>query len=79
MADSHYQDLARVLVSHSTQIKRGDHVLVEATDVPPEFVAVLVQEICDAGGLPVVDMKSERVLRNLLLNATEERMKLIAK
>jgi aminopeptidase len=78
MFDPRYSDLARVLVHYSTSVRPGDHVLVEAFDVPPEFVAVLVQEVCDAGGCPVVEMKSQQVQRKLYLNATEERMKLIA-
>jgi len=78
MADPRYRDLARVLVRYSTAVKPGDKVLVEAIDIPPEFTAVLVQEICDAGGLPVLEVKAQQVQRKLFLNATEERMKLIA-
>jgi aminopeptidase len=78
MADPRYLDLARVLVRYSTFVKPGDKVLVEATDIPDEFVAVLVQEICDAGGLPVIDMKAQLVQRKLFMNASEDRMKLIA-
>ncbi len=78
MADPRYLDLARVLVRYSTEIKPGEKVLVETTNVPAEFVAVLVQEICDAGGLPVLEMKDQLVQRKLFLNATEERIKFIA-
>ena len=63
MADPRYSDLARVLVRYSTHVQPGEHVLVEATDIPAEFTAVLVQEICDAGGLPVLEMKSQLVQR----------------
>ena len=78
MADPRYHDLARVLVRYSTAVKPGDKVLVEAIDIPPEFTAVLLREICDAGGLPVLEMKSQLVQRKLYQNATEARMKLIA-
>ena len=78
MADPRYRELARVLVHHSTNLKPGEKCLVEAFDVPDEFIAVLVQEICDAGALPVVEKKSQYVMRKLYMNATEERMKLIA-
>lgn len=78
MADPRYSDLARVLVRYSTEIKSGEKVLVEITNIPPEFVAVLVQEICDAGGLPVLEMKDQLVQRKLFMNATEERIKFIA-
>jgi aminopeptidase len=78
MADPRYHDLARVLVRYSTNVKPGEKVLVEAIDVPAEFTAILVQEICDAGGFPVLEMKSQLVQRKLYLNATEERIKFIA-
>lgn len=78
MADPRMTDLARVLVRYSTNVQPGDKVLVEAIDIPPEFTAVLVQEICDAGGFPVLEMKSQLVQRKLFQNATEERIKFIA-
>jgi aminopeptidase len=78
MADSRYADLARVLVRYSTAVKPGENVLVEAFDVPDEFVAVLVQEVCDAGGNPILERKSQLVQRKLYLNANEDRMNLIA-
>ncbi len=78
MADPRYYDLARVLVRYSTAVKPGDKVLVEAIDIPAEFTAALVQEICDAGGLPVLESKTQHVQRKLFMNATEERIKLIA-
>jgi aminopeptidase len=78
MPDPRYLDLARVLVRYSIELKPGEKVLVETTDIPAEFVAVLVKEICDVGGLPLLEMKSQYVQRKLLQNATEARMKIIA-
>ena len=78
MADPRFADLARVLVRYSTSVKPGEKVLIESFDVPPQFLAVLVQEVCDAGGLPILEAKSQYVQRKLFRNATEERMKLIA-
>jgi aminopeptidase len=78
MADPRYLDLARVLVRYSIDLKPGEKVLIETFDIPADFVAVLVQEVCDAKGLPVLEMKSQYVQRRLLMNATEERMKFIA-
>ncbi len=78
MKDPRHKKLAEVLVRHSTQVKPGDKVLIEINDVPPEFTAVLLQEVCDAGGLPVLEHKFQVHNRAMYLNATEERMKLIA-
>jgi aminopeptidase len=79
MKDPRHAQLAKVLVRHSTQIKPGDHVLLEAFDVDPAFLQALVQEVCDAGGLPVMEYKFAQVTRKLLHNGTPERMKFIAK
>jgi aminopeptidase len=78
MADPRFSDLARVLVRYSTAVKPGDKVLIETFDIPFEFTSVLLDEVCAAGGLPVLENKFQRVQRKLFLNATEERMKLIA-
>lgn len=78
MSDPRYLDLARVLVRYSTSVKPGEKVLIETFDIPPEFVSVLVQEVCEAGGLPVLEMKSQLVQRKLYQNATDSRLKLIA-
>ncbi len=78
MFDPRHKKLAEVLVKHSTKVKPGDHVLIECSDVPAEFTSILVQEVCDAGGLPVVECKFQSVMRTLMRNGTEERMKFIA-
>jgi aminopeptidase len=78
MADPRQKDLARVLVHHSCRVQPGEKVLVEASDVPAEFLSVLLQEICDAGGLPILEQKTQLVQRKLLHNATEARIKAIA-
>lgn len=78
MKDPRDVDLARVLIGHSIKLKPSEKVLVETFDIPPEFTSVLLQEIYDAGGLPVLEMKSAVTQRKLFHNATEERMKFIA-
>jgi aminopeptidase len=77
MLDPRVQQLADVLVHHSLEIQPGDKVLVEAFDIPPEATACVVRTLSRAGALPVVDTRHNQVLRELYLNATEERMRLI--
>lgn len=78
MVDPRYRRLAEVLVGHSTKIRPGDKVLVEAYDVPEEFTCVLIDAIAAAGGLPLCMTKQNRVLRALYLHASEEQMELWA-
>lgn len=78
MFDPRYQTLASTLVHHSTAVKPGDKVLIEAYDIPEEFLVILIRTIAAAGGHPLCMTKHGRVQRELLLNATDEQHELIA-
>jgi len=65
MRDPRIEQLARVLVQYSTHVAEGEKVLIEATDVPTEIVESLVDEVAGRGGLPLVSLKSNRILRKL--------------
>ncbi len=77
MLDPRFTKLANVLVAHSTKVAPGEKVLIEATDVPPDFVAELVRVVAEAGGLPIVSTYQQKVLRALYRHATEEQMRFI--
>ena len=76
MKDPRVAKLADVLIGYSTQVLPGEKVLVEAYDVPDDVVTALVARIVQAGGLPFVTVKSNKVLRALYNSATEEQMRL---
>lgn len=78
MRDPRWERLAQVLVGHSTRVQPGEKVLVEATDVPEEFLCVLIEQIVKAGGVPLVDTKHSKVMRTLQMHATEEQLQTIA-
>jgi aminopeptidase len=75
--DPRYTKLANVLVKHSTQVKPGEKVLIEAFDIPSDFTAELIRIVAEAGGLPLVSTYQQPVLRALYHAASEEQMKLI--
>ncbi len=77
MKDPRVAKLADVLVGYSTSIQPGEKVLVEAYDIPDDVITALVERIVQAGGLPFVTVKRNKVLRALYQNATEEQMRLI--
>ena len=77
MKDPRYTKLADVLVRHSTQVKPGDRVLIEAYDIPADFTAELIRVIAEAGGVPLVSTYQQPVLRALYKTATEEQMKFL--
>lgn len=77
MTDPRYKRLAEVVVGYSTAVNSGEKVLIEATDVPPEFTTTLIRRVRAAGGLPFVTTKQNIVLRELFLNSDEEQMRFI--
>jgi len=74
MPDPRFKQLAHLLVTHSCALKKGDKILIEATEIPDAFLSVLTDEILEAGALPVVDRKDERLNRILLKSGTEEQL-----
>ena len=76
MKDPRFTDLARLLVSHSTKIQPGENCLIEAFDIPQEFIVELVRAVAAAGGVPIVATYSQVIQRALTQVATESHMKL---
>ena len=74
MADPRYQRLADVIVRHACRVTAGNKVLIEAFDMPERFLVVLIDTVAAAGGHPLCVTKSNRVLRALYRNATDEQM-----
>ncbi len=78
MIDTRWQKLADVLVHHSVRVQPGERVLIEAFDMPPDFVALLMRTISKAGGHPVVETKHSAVLRALYESADEAHIQFLA-
>ena len=77
MKDPRYDNLAQVLIQHSTKLEKGEKILIEAIDIPPEMVISLMRAAKDAGGTPLVTIKQNAILRELYSMASEESMKMI--
>jgi aminopeptidase len=77
--DPRYTKLADVLVKHSCKVRRGEKVLIEAYDIPPDFTTELIRTVANAGGLPLVSTYHQQVLRALYKSASEEQMKFLGK
>src|SRR5882757_1825696 len=74
MHDSRYHDLARVLISHSTALKAGERVLIDAFDIPDEFIVALVRAVRAAKGVPFVQIQHARISRELAMEVTEAQL-----
>lgn len=75
--DPRYAKLAELLVNYSLTIKKSDVALVDATDIPDEFVLALVRAIREAGGVPLVEVRHSRVIRELLVDTNPEHAGLV--
>ena len=78
MIDPRITKLADTLVNYSCAVKPGEKILIEAIDVPHEFTAECVRLAREAGGSPLVTLKSNQVQRALLLAGSEEQWQLVA-
>jgi aminopeptidase len=77
MTDPRYKKLARLLVEYSTELKRGDRVLLDMIDVPDEFTVELVRAARAAEATPLVEVRHTRVSRELLLEMNDRHAALV--
>jgi len=66
-----------LLVEYSTELKKGDRILLDMTDAPDEFAVELVRAVRRAGATPIVEVRHGRVTRELLLEVNDAQAKLI--
>lgn len=76
--DSRYEKLAHNLINHSCQLKNGENVLIEAFDMPEEMIIALIRATRAVGGVPLVTLKNNRILREMYKDTDEEHMELCA-
>ena len=72
MTDPRYPKLAKLLVNYSTELKKGDRILLDMIDVPDEFTIELIRAVRAAGATPFVETRHTRVGREQLLGMTEK-------
>jgi aminopeptidase len=70
MSDSRYDSLARVLVGHSTKLKKFERVLIDVSETPEDFVIALIRATREAKADPFVVIHSNRVSRELARGMT---------
>jgi hypothetical protein len=66
--DPRYQKLADLLVRHSTKLEKGEHVLIEAFDIPVEMTIALIRAARAVGAHPHVAERSNRIVAELYRN-----------
>ena len=74
MHDSRLDQLARVLVRHSTKLQKGESVLIELFDVPDAMGIALIRATRQAGGVPFLQIHRAQISRELALEADETQL-----
>jgi len=67
--DPRYGELAEGLTSFSTELRKGERVLIDAFDVPDAIVIALVRAARARGAHPYVQLHRARITRELMLGA----------
>ena len=79
MSDPRVQKLASGIVSRSIKVQPGEVILIEAFDVPSDVPIAMIRSVREADGIPIVEVKQNRVLRELICSGDENTLKLIGK
>jgi aminopeptidase len=69
MLDPRFDALADVLIGFSTNLQKGERVLIDAFDIPHEMVVALIRNIRARGAFPFVNLQSNLIARELLREA----------
>jgi len=78
MFDPRYDQLAEVLTGFSTRLQSGETVLIDTFDAPPEIIVSLIRKVREKGGIPLANLQSNIVNRELLRGAEESQYQLIS-
>jgi aminopeptidase len=74
--DPRFEQLAKVLVQHSTRLQPGERVLIDAFDIPEAMVLCLIRRVRAAKAIPFVQIHNARIARELAVGLSEEQIKI---
>lgn len=75
MTDPRFTKLANLLITYSTRVKKGDHVLIDVTDIPDEMSVELLRAVRAAA--PLIDVRHSRVTREILRGTDDKHAALV--
>lgn len=77
--DPRIRTLAQNLVRYSTQLKAGEKVLIDLYGLEPAIARALIEETYAVGAVPFVSVTNHQIQRALLMGASAEQLKLMAR
>jgi aminopeptidase len=79
MHDARIDALARQLVRYSTNLKKGEKVLIDLFDVPDSIGIALIREARAKGALPFIRVHQSRLTREMLSGAEDAQYSILTK
>jgi len=76
--DPRYEELADGLIGFSTELQKGERVLIDAFDVPEAIVIALIRAARRRGAWPYVQLNRARISRELARGAEEGQYSVLA-
>ncbi|MDG2381037.1 MAG: aminopeptidase [Pirellulaceae bacterium] len=74
MRDPRIDNLADVLVGYSTEVKKGDLVLISGPPLTSPLVSAIYRQVVSVGGHPVISMQPEECKEILLTEGSEQQL-----
>lgn len=78
MHDSRIDQLAAQLVNYSTEVAKGEKVLIDLFDVPDAIGIALIREVRKAGGIPFINNHVARLSREIAMGVEPEQADTVA-
>jgi aminopeptidase len=72
MTDPRYTKLANLLVDYSTELKKGEHVMLDMFDTPDQMTIELMRAVRRKGAIPFVECRHSRVSREIVRDTNEK-------
>ena len=79
MIDPRLEMLAKNVVNHSVELKRGENVLINCIGDGLSLAKQFVKEVYKVGGRPFVKLENQEIERLIKQDCTEEQIDILAK
>jgi aminopeptidase len=76
--DPRVENLARILVEHSTQVREGDVCTIEGGSAAEPLLQAVYEQVLEAGGNPIVQMAMEEQAPAFLQRASDEQLEWVS-
>jgi aminopeptidase len=77
MSDPRYDKLAKSLVEYSCELKKGEAVFIDVADIPDRMTIALIRATRKVGGIPLVETRQSRVVRESLRGSNDVHAKMV--